>query len=101
LEVYMRKLRSLVVAVVFLAGCAVGGASSRFVVPPATAQQQVKAALPPPGASRWEQMCVIPEGDVRDATQVALGYGDSYWELVSGELVPSGRVLLCFRRPKA
>jgi hypothetical protein len=98
----MTKLRGLGVAAVFLAGCAVGGASSRFVVPPASAQQQAKAVpIPPPGASRWEQMCVIPEGDPKDATQAALVYGDAYWELVSGQMVPSGRVLLCFRRPKA
>jgi uncharacterized lipoprotein YajG len=46
----MSKIRGLSVAAVFLAGCAVGGASARFVVPPANAQQA--ATL-----TKWEYSC--------------------------------------------
>jgi len=100
LEVRVNKLRSLGVAAVFLAGCAVGGASSRFVVPPASAQQQGKAVAPPPGATRWEQMCIKTEGDIHDISTTAMDHGDAYWEFVSSSVFPAG-VMLCFKRLKA
>jgi len=80
----MNKFRSLSVVAVFLVGCAVGGASSRLAVPPASAQQPTNAVpIAPPGATRWEQMCIEPVGDVAELTGAAMHYGDSYWELVS------------------
>lgn len=44
-------LRSCLIALVFLAGCAVGGASSQLVVPAATAKENVR---------RWDYMCFKP-----------------------------------------
>gem|GEM_PF-7111699 len=94
----MMKLRGLGVAAVFLAGCAVGGASGRLVVPPAGAQQAKH--IPPPGATRWDQMCVTVEGEAEQVSQVVMAYGNDYWELVSASVTPRA-VLMCFKRPKA
>jgi hypothetical protein len=83
----MSKLRSLGVAAVFLAGCAVGGASSRFVVPPASAQQA--ATL-----THWEYLCI----EVSSVSQIepkANAAGQQGWEMV-GSLSSS----MCFKRPK-
>jgi hypothetical protein len=100
-EMHMNTLRGLGVLAVFLVGCAVGGASSRLVVPPASAQQPAKAAvIPPPGASRWEQMCVLTGIDEQEVTAAAMLRGEEYWELVSTSVYPRG-VLLCFKRPKS
>ena len=87
----MSKLRSLGVAAVFLAGCAVGGASSRFVVPPASAQQA--ATL-----TKWEYMCGS-QPDVADATAAANAAGQQGWELV-GNFSEQRNRGWCFKRPK-
>lgn len=97
----MNKFRGLGIVAVFLVGCAVGGASSKLVVPPASAQQPTKAIpIAPPGASRWEQMCVRSGIDAKEVTAAAMGYGEQYWELVSSSVYPMG-ALLCFKRPKS
>lgn len=81
------NVRGFAVAVVFLAGCAVGGVSSQLVVPKASAQQA--ATLP-----KWEYTCHEPssvEGLVADAN----ARGNQAWELAG---LTNGFV--CFKRPK-
>jgi len=68
----MTKLRSLGVAAMFLARCAVGGASSRFVVPPASAQQA--ASFP-----RWEYAC-FEAHKAEDVAPKANATGLQGWE---------------------
>lgn len=86
------KLRSLGIAAVFLAGCAVGGASSRFVVPAASAQQA--ATL-----TKWEFYCVAVDND--DATATANKMGAQGWDIAaSGTHVSVAQNLWCFKRPK-
>jgi len=80
----------LAIALVFLTGCAVGGASARFVVPPASAQQA--ATL-----TKWEYMCVNEDGV--DAVQtMAQKAGAQGWELAG--IGSAESTLLCFKRPK-
>jgi hypothetical protein len=81
-----------------LVGCALGGASSRFVVPPASAQQA--ATLRP-----WEYFCSYNEpvsgfGDLSaqtrgNATARANALGAQAWELI-----PIDNSNWCFKRPK-
>ena len=76
--------KRLGVVAVFLAGCAVGGASSQLVVPMASAQQ---AAV----LTKWEYLCR------NDGTTIAAKVGSEGWEMVSfGEQTGSA----CFKRPK-
>ena len=86
----MSKLRSLGVAAVFLAGCAVGGASARFVVPPASAQQA--ASFP-----RWEYYCA--PGNGRTIQEMASGLGAQGWDL-TGTISTGDFGTWCFKRPK-
>jgi hypothetical protein len=83
--------RTLGIALVFVAGCAVGGASARFVVPSANAQQA--ATL-----SKWEYMC-FEEMYVGKAALKANAAGEQGWEMsgVMGDSTASG---FCFKRPK-
>ena len=82
--------RRLSVALVFLTGCAVGGASSRFVapIPPA------RAGVP---VQRWEYYCV--ERDKASLNAV----GAQGWELATTEAWTSmGTTQVatyCFKRP--
>lgn len=89
----MTKLRSLGVAAVFLAGCAVGGGASTFVVPKASAQQA--ATL-----TRWEYHC--PNGtEFNDWRTLATELGTNGWELVTWDYDQNGgRVRSCFKRAK-
>ena len=80
--------RSVGIALVFVAGCAVGGASARFVVPPASAQQA--ATL-----TKWEYLCQGMRFD--GATVPANKAGAQGWELVTYD--PQGGIG-CFKRPK-
>ena len=84
----------LAIALVFLTGCAVGGASARFVVPPASAQQA--ATL-----TKWEYMCFggdMGPSEVEPKSNVA---GAQAWEM-AGSLNPSQTITSswCFKRPK-
>ena len=75
------------VAAVFLAGCAVGGASSRLVVPKANAQQT--AALP-----KWEYSCSAESG-ADDIATMSNKLGAEGWEMAA---VDHNR--WCFKRHK-
>ena len=79
----------IVVAAVFLVGCAVGGGASQFVVPKASAQQA--ATL-----TKWEVYCVLSAWD--DFSGKASDAGAHGWELVS--VSREGNVMGCFKRPK-
>ena len=87
----MTKVRSLGVAAVFVAGCAVGGASARFVVPPASAQQA--ATL-----TKWEYMCINDPYIERAATKASAA-GIQGWEMV-GSLSLGTESGWCFKRAK-
>jgi hypothetical protein len=89
----MTKLGSVGVGMVFLVGCAVGGAAGRFVVPPASAQQ---AAM----LTKWEYTCI---SDVGPANEL----GVQGWELAAGVGDVRGyggsvrsNAIWCFKRPK-
>ena len=87
----MTKFRGLGVAVVFVAGCAVGGASSRFVVPSASAQQASTL-------TKWDYLCFNETGapDVQAKAQEAGAQG---WEM-SGSMSAGSATVWCFKRPK-
>jgi hypothetical protein len=87
----MSKFRSLGVAAVFLAGCAVGGASARFVVPPASAQQA--ASL-----TKWDYMC-FETYNVDKIVAQSKEAGAQGWEMVTTQGIP-GAPVWCFKRPK-
>ena len=90
--------RSLGIALVFITGCAVGGASARFVVPPASAQQATSL-------TKWEYMCFVPEathmfdGTVANGVKSANASGVQGWEMVGGVSAAEGGAW-CFKRPK-
>jgi hypothetical protein len=82
------NIRSLGISVVFVAGCAVGGASARFVVPPASAQQA--ATL-----TKWEYLC--PSMPFKAVSEPANKAGAEGWELVNYD---ANAGIGCFKRPK-
>jgi uncharacterized lipoprotein YajG len=87
------KIRGLAIAFVFVAGCAVGGVSSRFVVPPANAQQA--ATL-----TKWEYMFIEAEHDDDRVLAEVNAAGAQAWEL-AGSLNPTrAKAVWCFKRPK-
>jgi hypothetical protein len=77
----------IMVAAVFLVGCAVGGASSQLVVPKASAQQA--ATL-----TKWEYFCDTG-GDAADVVVMSNKLGAIGFEMVA---VYNSR--WCFKRPK-
>ena len=85
-----KHVRAIAIAAIFLVGCAVGGASARFVVPPANAQQQ--ATL-----TKWEYFCVTVWG-AKDTMELANRSGADGWE-VAGTSQGSGGAVWCFKRP--
>src|SRR5262245_27029376 len=84
----MGKFRGVGIEMVFLVGCAVGGASSRFVVPPANAQQAANT-------TRWEYFCI----DGFNPTEKANQAGAQGWEMVA---VGGGQpnATWCFKRQR-
>jgi hypothetical protein len=83
----------ILVAAVFLVGCAVGGVSSQLVVPKASAQQA--ATL-----TKWEMHCesvsaMSPAGSAEDATELGMQLGAQRWEPVGGV-----GAAWCWKRPK-
>ena len=80
--------RSLGVAAVFLAGCAVGGASSQLAVLNASAQQS--ATL-----TKWEYFCANRPADYEDTNAEANRFGAQSWEMIT-----EASRTWCFKRPK-
>ena len=83
--------RSLGITLVFVAGCAVGGASARLAVPPASAQQA--ATL-----TKWEYWCFDDAGEGLARKSNALGAQG--WELAAVRSEDQGRGEWCFKRPR-
>ncbi len=90
-------IKRLALAVVFLAGCAVGGVSSQLVVPKASAQQANQAQAS--ALKKWEMVCSDVNGtnDViaERATKLGNAVGLERWEPLG---VSDG--IACFKRPK-
>jgi len=84
----MSKLRTVAIGIVFLVGCAVGGAASRVAVPPASAQQA--ASL-----TRWEYMCQ-EAGNLEQSVQAAKEAGSQGWEVVGFPKLTTW----CFKRAR-
>jgi hypothetical protein len=83
------------VTAVFLAGCAVGGTTARFVVPSASAQQ---AAI----LTKWEYTCFEVSDELPNEVQAkSNAAGAQGWEM-SGVYNQSGsyRTMWCFKRAK-
>jgi hypothetical protein len=89
---FMTKLREVGVGLVFLVGCAVGGAASRFAVPPASAQQAATV-------TKWEYMCMGEIWKAGDITPRANEAGSQGWEMASVAANSAGWTW-CFKRPK-
>jgi hypothetical protein len=87
----MSKLRGVGVGLVFLLGCAVGGAAGQLVAPPASAQQA--ATL-----TRWEYSC-FEENRANDVAPKANALGVQFWEMAA---VQSQGMMStwCFKRPR-
>ncbi len=83
----MKLTRSVLGGLVFLAGCAVGGASSQLVVPKANAQN----------VQRWDYFCIDAEAKVEDVTRTVKKVGVEGWEMV-GNVGPQSYAV-CFKRP--
>jgi hypothetical protein len=79
--------KSLMVTLVFLVGCAVGGGASRFVVPPAQAKD----------IQRWDYLC-FEEWGAKDIMPKAKAAGAEGWEMVMADSL-QGRQSICFKRP--
>jgi hypothetical protein len=90
----MTKLRGVGIGVVFLVGCAVGGASSRLMVPPASAQQA--ASL-----TKWEYLCFW-KNSMDDVVDRANQLGAEGWEMAAaaGGGAQSMQVTWCFKRAR-
>ena len=87
-----KHVRAIGIAAVFLVGCAVGGASARFVVPPANAQQQ--ATL-----TKWEYHCFDDEEThAADLVPKMNQLGAQGWDFAG---VKKGGMyeVWCFKRP--
>ena len=88
--------KRFMVAVVFLVGCAVGGASSQLAVPKASAQHA--AAL-----TKWQYTC---QTSGPSATASANQLGAEGWEMVAirsgSNKMQFGSLddIYCFKRPK-
>lgn len=76
----MLKHARLSIALVFVLGCVVGGASSHFVVPPARAQVDT---------GRWEYFCFSGNVDPTDMMLRLNEAGAQGWELQSSTPIGS------------
>jgi hypothetical protein len=86
----MKVTRGIALGIVFLIGCAVGGVSSQFVVPPA------RAGTNP---TRWEYYCI--EGIDR-INERADKMGAQGWEMTASAAVQQhldAEWIWCFKRP--
>ncbi|MBC8133508.1 MAG: hypothetical protein H7X95_11055 [Deltaproteobacteria bacterium] len=90
----MKSTQAAVLGAVFVIGCAVGGASSHFVVPPA------RAGTNP---TRWEYYCLETgeEGFLQKCNQL----GAQGWEMAAGAGAGAGtgwdktmKLTWCFKR---
>ena len=89
----MKTIRAAVVGVVFVIGCAVGGAASHFVVPP------VRAGTNP---TRWEYACLQkPSTNPSNILTQSNQLGTQGWEMVTAAAAGEGfhaEWVWCFKR---
>ena len=84
----MKLARSGLIALVFLAGCAFGGASSQWAAPPAVAQDaptgtsEAATVVSGSAAERWDYYC-FDETNYGKVTQRTKIYGQQGWRLRS------------------
>ncbi len=87
----MRTTRSAVIGMVFLLGCAVGGASSRLAVP------QARAGTNP---TRWEYHCIDGNSELVGNSNKM---GEQGWEMAAaagaGSNSLNNQFIWCFKRP--
>jgi hypothetical protein len=74
-------------SVLFIFGCAVGGAASQLVVPPASAA----------GTQRWDYFC-FEEWGASEIMAKAQQAGAAGWEMVLADSLQA-RQSVCFKRP--
>ena len=83
-------MRRLAIALVFLGGCAVGGAAGQVVVPKARAAN----------TQRWDHFCVVVDGnDAAEVNQAMRKPGQEGFELVTAYNTALHVTMACFRRP--
>jgi hypothetical protein len=88
--------RSALASIIFLLGCATGGAASHLVEP-----VNAQPAVLPAGMPRWAYFCFkndSPEAITHRANEV----GKDGWELASSALAggaPGSSPIWCFKRP--
>jgi hypothetical protein len=92
----MKLTRSGLVALVFLGGCAVGGASSQLVEP---AQAHGDTPEPPAATGpqqKWDYHCLVPKGGWGPERMIneMKAAGGKGWELAG-----VGGSFWCFKRP--
>ena len=85
----MPSRSTLVAPLVFLIGCAVGGAASRLAAPPALAQ----------GTPKWEYFCIDESEDEELISKRANQAGAQGWEMVSAG-TEGNNLFWCFKRPR-
>jgi hypothetical protein len=81
----------MLLGVVFLLGCVVGGMSSQFVAPP------VRAGTNP---TRWEYYCIE---DVEKLTERSDKLGAEGWEMATAAAIDGGHpyFVWCFKRARS
>jgi len=90
--------RTGLVALVFLAGCAVGGASSQLVASQANAQGPAVPPAKSPQTQKWDYLCL--DFDHRESiTDEAKKAGREGWEMVTVIQPLNRSVIWCFKRP--
>jgi hypothetical protein len=92
--------RHVLIGLVFLLGCATGGAASHLAVPKANAQQARQL-------SKWEYTCRAPRETDETATALGNRLGAEGWELATvraGAVTPTlgggDPDIYCYKRPK-
>ena|SRR5688572_24477844 len=92
--------RTILVALTFLAGCAVGGASSQIVASSANAQAPVVPPATSNQVQRWDYLCLKFDHD-ESITEEAKDAGREGWEMIT--VLPreehGSPNVWCFKRP--
>jgi hypothetical protein len=92
----IRPTRSLLVAAVFLIGCATGGAASQYV-----ASANAQAPTGTPGTTQWAYYC-LTNAPIDDLEVLANAAGREGWELAASALSGGSGTsspVWCFKRP--
>ena len=83
-------MRRLAIALLFLGGCAVGGAAAQLAVPNARASK----------AQRWDHFCMVVDGnDPGELTRAMQKPEEDGFELVTAYATALQVTMACFKRP--